>query len=181
MIHFSRCHVYNTTRYVCPTSRMTCRTYSTQVVQSSSVRKRTLYSFSVPQQPLQFRHRTRTACICPGSRVHTVSECGRTGFSPSGRNDRHQRVDRGSCFAPPFLQTAAVTMLLQFGEDPENTTSLQPHENTYQLLGALCSILRDYQDPVLQSAEHYHQDLMTCIDSSLYYRTVSIAIPHLVL
>ena len=37
----------------------------------------------------------------------------------------------GSCFALSFLQTIAVTMLLQFGEDPENTPSLQSHENTH--------------------------------------------------
>ena len=48
-----------------------------------------------------------------------------------GKNDRRQRVDRGSCSVLPFLQTVAVTMLLQSGEDPENAPSLQSHENTH--------------------------------------------------
>ena len=48
-------------------------------------------------------------------------------------NDRRQRVDRGSCFALPFLQTVAVTVPLQFGEDPENAPSSQSHENIRQL------------------------------------------------
>ena len=50
-----------------------------------------------------------------------------------GRNDHRQRVDHGSCFALPFLQAIAITMPLQFGEDPENTLSLQLHENTLSL------------------------------------------------
>ena len=54
-----------------------------------------------------------------------------------GRNDRHQRVDRGNCFVPPFLQTVAVSMLLQFGEDPENIPSSQSHKNTRQLPSVL--------------------------------------------
>ena len=62
---------------------------------------------------------------------YTTGRIGQDDGRHQGRNDRRQRVDRDSCFALPFLQTVAVTMLLQSGEDPENAPSLQSHENTH--------------------------------------------------
>ena len=63
----------------------------------------------------------------------TERRTGQDDVRHQGRNDRHQRVDRGSCFVLPFLQTVAVTVPLQFGEDPENAPSSQSHENIRQL------------------------------------------------
>ena len=133
LLRFGMHLTHNTTRYIGPTSRMTCRTYSTQVVQSSSVRENILHEFSV----LRYSY-YGSGTVHTFAPVRMSSRCQNTGvlaFPHSGRNDRHQRVDRDSCFALPFLQTVAVTMLLQFGEDPENIPSSQSHENTYQLPG----------------------------------------------
>ena len=50
---------------------------------------------------------------------YTTRRTGQDDGKYQGRNDRLQRVDRDSWFALPFLQTVAVAILLQFGEDSE--------------------------------------------------------------
>ena len=83
--------------------------------------------------------------------------CQNTGvpaFLRSGKNDRRQRADRGSCFTLQFLQIVAVTVPLQFGEYPENTPRLQSHENARQLLSAeIISLLSQTAttEPVISS------------------------------
>ena len=103
---------HNTTRYICPTSKITCRVYSIHTIQSSSVWENTRAVFPFRNS----RYSSDTASVQHVFALARMSSrCQNTGvpvFHHSGRNDRCQHVDRGSCFARPFLQTVAVSILL---------------------------------------------------------------------
>ena len=101
--HFSRCYGYNTTRYVGPTSRIKCWTYSTPVTQPSSVREKHLAQFFCSVTTvLQFRYRIRTAHNWLDLNIFTVSAFMRIGFSS---------------FRRACQMTCKVTRVLQAGQD----------------------------------------------------------------